>query len=306
MSNLRKEASDAYYRGEPIMSDAEYDALPELEEIGHEPTGNKSKHPYQMWSLQKIYEETPPFTGGVETPKLDGAAIRLSYDRKLIEAATRGNGKIGENISSLMQCAAANGLIPFAISCKSSIQIVGEMVAPSHIKNSRNYAAGALNLKSVDEFATRDLTFVAYGVYPYQSDSWSADMRLLSEWGFNTVLDNDWSQFPQDGRVFRIDNYAEYEACGYTAKFPRGAYAKKTQQVGSITTLLDVEWQVGRSGVVAPVAILEPVLVGDATVSRATLHNIKYIEALGLDYGCKVEVIRSGEIIPRIIRRVDE
>jgi DNA ligase (NAD+) len=65
-----------------------------------------------------------------------------------------------------------------------------------------------------------------------------------------------------------------------------------------------VEWQVGRSGVVSPVAILKPVLVGDANVSRATLHNIKYIEELGLEEGCEVEIIRSGEIIPRVVRRV--
>ena len=71
------------------------------------------------------------------------------------------------------------------------------------------------------------------------------------------------------------------------------------------TTLLDVVWQLGKSGVVSPVAILDPVVVGDATVSRATLHNIEYIRDLNLEIGCKVEVIRSGEIIPRIVRRLD-
>ena len=71
------------------------------------------------------------------------------------------------------------------------------------------------------------------------------------------------------------------------------------------TTLLDVVWQLGKSGVVSPVAILDTVVVGDATVSRATLHNIEYIRDLDLEIGCKVEVIRSGEIIPRIVRRLD-
>ena len=71
------------------------------------------------------------------------------------------------------------------------------------------------------------------------------------------------------------------------------------------TTLLDVVWQLGKSGVVSPVAILDPVVVGEATVSRATLHNIEYIRDLDLEIGCKVEVIRSGEIIPRIVRRLD-
>ena len=71
-----------------------------------------------------------------------------------------------------------------------------------------------------------------------------------------------------------------------------------------ITTLLDVVWQVGKSGVVSPVAILEPILIGDATVSKATLHNIEYIRDLDLEIGCQVEVIRSGEIIPRVVKRV--
>ena len=91
---------------------------------------------------------------------------------------------------------------------------------------------------------------------------------------------------------------------GYTAKHPRGAFALKEEQVGVVTKLLDVVWQVGKSGIISPVAILEPVLVGDATVSRATLHNIDYIRELDLEIGCDVEIIRSGEIIPRVVRRV--
>ena len=82
--------------------------------------------------------------------------------------------------------------------------------------------------------------------------------------------------------------------------------AIKEQNAGEITTLKDVEWQTGKSGVVTPVAILEPVVIGDALVQRATLHNMAHIEQLGLEIGCRVEVIRSGEIIPRIVRRVEE
>ena len=92
---------------------------------------------------------------------------------------------------------------------------------------------------------------------------------------------------------------------GYTAHHPRGAFALKEQKEGVITELLDVVWQVGKSGVVSPVAILDPVEVEGAIVGRATLHNIEYIRSLDLEIGCKVEVIRSGDIIPRIVRRVD-
>ena len=86
---------------------------------------------------------------------------------------------------------------------------------------------------------------------------------------------------------------------------PRGAFAHKVRDQGVITTLLDVEWNVGKSGAVTPVAILETVVIDDANISRATLHNAGFIEALDLEIGCKVEVIRSGKIIPKIVRRVE-
>ena len=92
---------------------------------------------------------------------------------------------------------------------------------------------------------------------------------------------------------------------GYTAHHPKGAFALKEKQQGVITKLLDVIWQTGKSGIVSPVAILEPVIIGEATISRATLHNISYIRELGLEIGCQVEVIRSGEIIPRIVKRIN-
>ena len=74
---------------------------------------------------------------------------------------------------------------------------------------------------------------------------------------------------------------------------------------GVVTELLDVVWQVGKSGVVSPVAILDPIMIGDANITKATLHNISYIRELGLEIGCKVEVIRSGEIIPRVVKRIN-
>jgi DNA ligase (NAD+) len=95
-----------------------------------------------------------------------------------------------------------------------------------------------------------------------------------------------------------------YLEAGFTSKHPRAAYALKPKPEAKVTKLLDVVWQVGRSGVVSPVAILEPVTIGEATISRATLHNMEYINLLNLELGCDVEVIRSGEIIPRIVRRV--
>ena len=104
-----------------------------------------------------------------------------------------------------------------------------------------------------------------------------------------------------------MESYSERRVrkLGHTAHHPRGAFAKKVRQEGVVTKLLDVVWQVGKSGNVSPVGILEPVNIGGATVSRATLHNIAIIEDLGLEIGCMVEVIRAGEIIPQIVARVD-
>ena len=173
------------------------------------------------------------------------------------------------------------------------------------IKNARNYAAGALNLKDINEFMERDLRFIAYGLTPSQKPEWSCDIQLLKRYFFDTVMDSNWSEYPDDGIVFRINSNIEFEKRGYTSHHPRGAYALKQIQEGVITTLLDVVWNVGKSGVVAPVAMLEPVDIDGAVVSKATLHNARYIQDMDLELGCKVEVIRSGEIIPRIVRRID-
>jgi len=105
--------------------------------------------------------------------------------------------------------------------------------------------------------------------------------------------------------VFRVNDTQLFQDLGYTAKHPRGAYAKKERAAHVETKLLDVEWQVGKSGKVTPVAILEPVYIGDALVSRATLNNPGFIEMLDLQIGDTVAIIRSGEIIPCILHKVD-
>ncbi len=309
-------ASSKYYAGDPIISDEEFDKLAEYygyESVGAPVVGDRIAHAFPMWSLQKCYDDEPLIClGGVvaTTRKLDGAAVANYYcEGKHFLSLTRGDGKEGLDITDKMRT-----LVPQEISYSSMdepiTQITGEVVAPKTIDNARNYAAGALNLKSVEEFSTRDLTFIAYGITPNVYDTWTEDMEKLSSvYGFKTVFTCDphyLDAFPQDGTVFRMDEYSRFNEAGYTSKHPRGAFALKERKGGVITKLLNVEWQVGRSGVVSPVAILEPVVIGEATVARATLHNIKYIRELDLDYGCLVEVVRSGEIIPRVVRRVYE
>ena len=307
-------ASSKYYAGDPIISDEEFDKLAEYhgyESVGAPVVGDRIAHAFPMWSLQKCYDDEPLIELGgavAVTPKLDGAAVANYYVYgKHVLSLTRGDGKEGLDITDKMRT-----LVPQEIQYGEVelLQVTGEVVAPKTIDNARNYAAGALNLKSVEEFKTRDVVFIAYGVTPNQYDTWTEEMaKLHLSSDFRTVyttLPDILEKYPQDGIVFRMDDYLRFYEAGYTSKHPRGAFALKERKGGVITKLLDVEWQVGRSGVVSPVAILEPVIIGEATVARATLHNMKYIQELDLELGCLVEVIRSGEIIPRVVRRIYE
>lgn len=301
-------AKSYFEEGTSPLTDSEWDALARIHnfnDVGYVPTDGVL-HYAPMWSLQKCFDlnKAPDLGKGdvVVTPKLDGAAVALLYvNCKFSQALTRGDGKFGRDVTEKMALR-----VPAEISTMGIVQITGELVAPDSIENSRNYAAGSLNLKDIAEFDSRVTYFYAYGMEAStdQHDFWSQDMGYLKDQGFSTVLTHITEGFPQDGKVYRLDDYEAFKELGYTSKHPRGAFALKEQQQGVVTKLLDVKWQVGKSGVVSPVAILEPVMVGDAKVSRATLHNIDYINDLGLELGCDVEIIRSGEIIPRVVRRV--
>ena len=308
MQHFLEKASAMYYSGTPIVSDAEFDSLARLynyDSVGHTVTDG-IPHLYRMYSLQKVFDlnSVEPSTAPmVRTPKLDGAAVSLQYvNGHLAQALTRGDGNLGRDITLKLE-----ELVPQQISILNKVQITGEVVAPDTIPNARNFAAGSLNLKDASEFRSRakDLRFVAYDIQGAEYERLTDAMNHLAQEGFNVITHFDATGYPTDGEVFRVDNYTAFYKMGYTAHHPRGAFALKEQKDGVITELLDVVWQVGKSGVVSPVAILSPVEVGDALVSRATLHNIEYIRSLNLEIGCSVEVIRSGEIIPRIVRRVD-
>ena len=319
LTELLKEASVAYYEGNPFMKDNEFDKLAKIadfKDVGA--VGGRVEHMFPMYSLQKVFENEHPtknplaeYSGKTMwTPKLDGAAVSLIYCRgQFVKGLTRGDGKKGlditENLKNIVPLEYDFDKVHQCIATpRPYSQITGEVVASKTIKNSRNYAAGALNLKDSNEFKERELTFIAYGIQPSNEPLWSNELTNLNVAGFNTIIDSEWHQFPTDGMVCRIDDQSEFDSWGYTSHHPRAAYALKRIQTGVETTLVDVLWNVGKSGVVAPVGILEPVDIDGANVSKATLHNIAYINSLNLEIGCKVEVIRSGEIIPRIVRRV--
>lgn len=306
---------DAYYYGNSIISDEEYDALvrrfPLEEEIG--PKGD-IPHLFRMYSLQKIYPgrgEDLPFDG-IETPKLDGCAISLLYiDGEFIQALTRGNGILGNDVTDNIKMLN----VPKHISQKTPTQITGEVHITKDVENKRNYASGAVNLKDTDEFFSRiaegGLMFTAYSIQCETgkvglTGTYCGDMHLLQNDGFVTCLDVnslvEW--FPTDGTVVRMDNNNAYNAAGWTNKHPRGAYAIKQDEEGVITTLERVDWQVGASGKVTPVGYFTPIEIDDAVISKATLNNVDYIETLDLEIGCSIRVIRAGGVIPKVVERV--
>lgn len=306
-------ASANYYAGNPTMTDDAFDRL--AESIGYNSVGAKQhenlfKHFYQMYSLQKYYEDegTKPLADVkniTTTAKLDGAAISNLYvDGNLVMSLTRGDGVEGTDITDKMY--ARKNLVPLTTTRLDTHQVVGEVVAPKEVPNSRNYAAGALNLKDLEEFKTRAISFYAYGVYPSIASTFVEDMTQLSIQGFETIYANDLHNiYPCDGLVFRVNSNSLFDEMGYTSKHPRGAYAKKERAEAVETQILSVEWSVGKSGKVTPVAILKPVMIGDKLVSRATLNNPGFIEMLGLCIGDTVGIILGGEIIPCITHKVD-
>lgn len=316
MKNLYQylnECARHYYSGNPIISDEVFDRLAEsidYKNVGAKQHENVQKHYYPMYSLQKYYEDEGkinPLSSESDVSysvKLDGAAISILYvDGELVRVLTRGDGKEGTDVTSKF---IGSKLIPQTLHYSGILQVTGEIAAPKHIPNARNYAAGSLNLKDPSEFATRAVEFFAYGIQPYHSDTFDEDMAFLRRIGFNTVKDRDLHNiYPTDGVVYRVNSNARFMELGFTANHPRGAYAKKERSEGAVTKLLDVVWQVGKSGKVTPVAILEPVMLGDATVSRATLNNQAFIEELDIQLGDMVHVIRSGEIIPCITHKVE-
>lgn len=306
-------AAEAYYAGHPFISDEVFDRLADCvgyKKVGAKQHENLKRHYYRMYSLQKYYENEAavPLPVGKDitnSPKLDGASVSsLHIDGMLVQVLQRGDGIEGIDVTN--KFLAVKHLIPHEIPYKGVLQVTLEIVAPKTIKNARNYAAGALNLNNVEEFKSRNLNCFAHGVFPALTDTFYEDMRKLSNMGFGTVYDEGIMDiYPCDGMVFRLNKNDEFYDMGYTSLHPRGAYAKKERKPGVETKILSVEWQVGKSGKVTPVAILEPVDIDGAIVSRATLNNPGFIESLNIEIGDTVSVIRAGDIIPCITHKVE-
>lgn len=304
-------AAKAYYAGSPIISDEQFDRLSEsvgYSSVGAPAGGRTEGHLYQMYSLQKYYEDegARPLEGITDIAvsiKLDGAAISLLYiDGVLVRALTRGDGVEGQIITDKLL---NTNIVPHRISHNGVIQVTGEIVAPVNIENARNYAAGALNLRDLEEFKTRALSFFAYNCQPAITETFDGDLQRLRRWGFSVINDPNLDKiFPTDGIVYRVNSNKLFYEMGFTAKHPRGAYAKKQRQPHTETILRSVEWNVAKTGRVTPVAIFDPINIDGKTINRATLNNPGFIEMLDLRIGDTIAVRLAGMIIPEVIHKV--
>lgn len=321
LKNLVKHHCTQYYdKSAPEISDAEFDKLyDDLEAVEKaqgwvaydSPTvkvggvAGKVEHPYKLYSLRKVYDitEVDDFFD-VKTPKIDGANLTLVYKRgRLVLALTRGNGEYGDNVAHL-----APGISNITKTITTDYQLLvinGECVTDNTVENFRNYVSGALGLKALEEFKSRNIKFIAHDMLGVGMN-YTTRMAVLQNMGFTTVLDKDIDKYPTDGIVYRLNDYKKSVQLGYTSKYPKFAVALKPRGVNTvITTLQNVEWAIGRTGTVNPTGIITPVTIDDAVISRVTLHNLGIIEEHNLGIGDTIEIERAGGVIPKFLRVVE-
>lgn len=283
-------------------------------------------------------ENLPPLRY-VITKKFDGLTINLTYNEDGImqTAATRGNGETGEEVTAQVKTIKE---IPLKTSNGDLFEVHGEAIMTTEafekynatsetpLKNLRNGAAGALRNLNVKETARRGLSAFFYDVgYKEGSKfkSYEEMLNFIKEKGLpmddyiryatnleeveryiNEIKDIRFDlNYDIDGVVIAIDDIRTRELLGYTVKFPKWAIAFKFEAQEATTTLLDVEWNVGRSGRVGPTAILEPVELAGVTVKRATLNNMDDIKRKGVMIGAEVFIRRSNDVIPEIMGVVE-
>ncbi len=364
-----------YVHDDPAISDAEYDALmrelqrieeawPDLltpdsptQRVGAAPASQfrEVAHSLPMLSLDNAFEEQDlldfdrrirerlALNGDVDyvgEPKLDGLSVSLRYENGvLVQAGTRGDGRVGEDITANMRTVRS---VPLRLRGKRvprRLDVRGEVVIRRRdfeqlnrqrleagaklFANPRNAAAGSLRQLDSRETAKRPLTFFTFGVGECSESlggRHAGVLERLAEWGFrvNDEIDRlsgvdaclayygrlvsrrDALDYEIDGVVFKVDDLDAREALGFTARAPRWAIAYKLPAREATTRVRGIIPSVGRTGVITPVADLEPVEVGGVIVSRATLHNMDELRRKDVRPGDRVMVRRAGDVIPEI------
>ncbi|MDN2567543.1 NAD-dependent DNA ligase LigA [Aquibium sp. A9E412] len=375
---------DRRYHGEdaPTISDAAYDALqrrnlaieqrfPDLvradspsRRIGAPVSEkfDKVRHRVPMLSLDNAFDaqEVIDFVGRIRRflkldpqapvamtaePKIDGLSLSLRYeDGRLVQAATRGDGAVGENVTANARSVAdipnvLTGDAPQVLEVRGEVYMThADFLAlnarqeaagkPTYV-NPRNTAAGSLRQLDPAVTAARPLKFFAYAwgeVSALPADTQMGMVAALAGYGFPTnplmrrcesaeallahyaAIETERGRlaYDIDGVVYKVDDLALQERLGYVSRSPRWAIAHKFPAEKATTVLTGIDIQVGRTGALTPVARLEPVTVGGVVVTNATLHNAEEIERLGVMIGDTVTVQRAGDVIPQILGVVAE
>ena len=357
--NIINNANKAYYaQANEVMSNKEYDALYDellmleretaiilanspTQSVGYEVLTDleKIKHDKPMLSLSKTKEreELRSFLldkSGVLSWKLDGLTIVLTYiDGQLNRAVTRGNGEVGELVTSN---AKVFKNIPLSIPYKGQIVLRGEAIiaysdfeimnskiveGTEKFKNPRNLCSGSVRQLNSEVTAQRNVSFYAFSLVSKEGDGFttrSQEMEFLREQGFgvvpykvvsqaniieaieefsNEIIDFD---LPSDGLVLCFQDIEYGVSLGVTAKFPKDAMAFKWADEIRETKLIDIEWSASRTGLINPVAIFEPVELEGTTVSRASVHNVSVVKSLALGINDIITVYKANMIIPQI------
>ncbi|MBF0357154.1 MAG: NAD-dependent DNA ligase LigA [Magnetococcales bacterium] len=386
IAGLRLELNQHNYRyhvlNDPIIGDSEYDVLfrqlldlekkfPELitddsptQRVGAEPLDGfvKVAHKQPMLSLENVFSDSEltefdrrvrqglaaakPVQYAVE-PKLDGVAVSLVYEwGKLTRAVTRGDGRIGEEVTGGARTIKTVPLALFGSGHPELVEIRGEIFFPikefnafneramaegeKTFANPRNAAAGSLRQLDPKITAKRALQFYFHSLGEWvgggKPESHSCLTALLKEWrvpvcpagaavsgldgclAYYKDLDNKREKLPYeiDGVVYKVDNFLEREKLGFVARAPRWATAHKFPAREVTTTVEAIDIQVGRTGALTPVARLFPVNVGGVMVTNATLHNFQELARKEVRVGDWVMVRRAGDVIPEVVRVVME
>ncbi len=269
--------------------------------------------------------------------KIDGLAVSIIYENgKFVKAATRGNGLVGEDISENVKTIKS---LPLQLNEDIDIEVRGEIFMPHKsfnqlndqrlgqdlalFANPRNAAAGTIRQLDSKVAAKRNLDAFLYQIVDADQyvNTQEEALNYLKKLGFKInphfQISQDVNQlikvidqydllrktlnYETDGVVIKINAFDMHESIGYTAKYPKWATAYKFQAEQALTTLNDITFQIGRTGVITPVAELEPVTISGSKVSRATLHNEDYIKAKDIRIKDVVKVHKAGEIIPEVI-----
>ena len=376
-TQLRHHSNCYYVLDAPEIPDIEYDRLfrelqaleadhPDLittdsptQRVGAQPLAGFSqvRHRLPMLSLDNVFsdEELAAFDKRIHDrlksddimeyaaePKLDGLAVSLVYQEgRLVQAATRGDGTTGEDVTHNVKTIQAIPLRLLGKNVPALLEVRGEVFLPKKafdalnkkarelgektFVNPRNAAAGSLRQLDPRITATRKLAIYCYSHGVVEggklADTHSGMLQQLQQWGLPVCGESkvikgvkgclayyqaiqkkrDRLAYDIDGVVYKVNAFALQQSLGFISRAPRWAIAHKFPAQEELTTILDVEFQVGRTGALTPVARLEPVFVGGVTVSNATLHNMDEVERKDIRIGDRVIVRRAGDVIPEVV-----